>query len=138
MEPKEKNKTQDLEEELSPSELRRIISGEMEFSLQINKDVEVTLKELSQSELEEIDNTLEKRGILITGSPNTYTNAVNVLKLSKSLISATVRGKTYPINTQKDIEKLLKGLGEGVITGLIMNYENEISKKFSQIKKKGQ
>jgi len=129
---------EELGTELNITELRRLISGNMEFTLQINKDVEFTLRELTQKDLEDIDNEMEKRGVLITGSPNVYTNTLNVLKISKALVSATVKGKTFPAKKSEEIEDLLKGLGEGVISGLITQYENEVSKKFSQVKKKAQ
>lgn len=124
------------EKEISMTELRRIISGNMEFTLQVNEAVEFTMKELTQQDLEDIDNIMEKRGIMITGAPTVYYNTLNILKISRALIGATVNGKSFPTNNPEKTEKFLKELGEGVVGGLITQYESEVSAKFSQIKKK--
>lgn len=97
---------------MSFSEIRRAINGEMDFTVKINKDVEIAFTELGQTELNIIDNELDRRGIvkfkkfteeetkkIESGEINTdyiskdYQNTLKVLKLAWAYKSMTSNGK---------------------------------------------
>lgn len=122
--------------DLSFSELRQIITGQTEFVFKVNENVEMTFRELVQSEMSEIDKILSGDG----GAPamtTDYMQRMGILKLSRALKSIKVNGVEYPAITDvKKVEELLNGLGESIVSGLILAYEGEISTKFRKIEKK--
>jgi len=122
-------------EDLSVSELRQIINGESEFIFKINDKVEVTFRELTQTEASDVDKVLTARGI--QGLNAEYIQQLGLAKLARALKSIKVNGTVYPAITDiAKVEELLNGLGESIISGLTMAYEAEVSAKFKKIEKK--
>jgi hypothetical protein len=124
-------------EEMSLTELRQIISGNMQFTFKINDDVEIILRELSQKELIEVDKELAKRDISVDPTSSEYLKTIRVVKIAYALEGFNFKGK--PIKLNKDlakIEELLWSLGEGVIVGLFVQYEGTIAEKFQCVQKK--
>lgn len=164
-----KVKTEVKQEEIGMSfaDIRRAICGEMEFTISINQNVEMTFRELTQEELNKIDNELDVRGIsqynqyspedqkkIESGEKQAeliskeYRNTQRVLKLAWAFKKMAINGKVVKFNDEKGqiinneiearkcAEKLIMELGEGVWTGLFLQYEGIVSQKFLEVKKK--
>jgi len=121
--------------EITLEELRQIITGQSEFVFKINDKIDMTFRELSQMEMSEIDKLITAKNIPSMSSE--YVQQLGIAKLSRALKSIRVNGEEYPtIGDANKIQELIGGLGESVVTGLILAYEGEISNKFRQIEKK--
>lgn len=121
--------------EMSVDELRTLIMGKTEEIFNLGNGVEVTLKELTQSELLKIEQELAKRNLGI-GTP-VYNTEYKILKMVYALKEFRVNGAK--VNLEHDYEakeKFLKSLGEGVVLGLTIEYTNILGQKLDQIKKK--
>jgi hypothetical protein len=155
------------EVQMSFSDIRRAISGDMDFTIVVNKDVEISFRELVTQDLNEINNELDARGLTqfrkftpeetkkiesgelkVDYNSKDYDSALKTLKLTWAYKSMSVNGKKVQlIDKDKNIivgedkkriyvEKLLLALGEGVIKGLSVQYENIVISKFLEVKKK--
>lgn len=102
------------------SDIRRAINGEMDFTVKINNDVEISLKELEQTELNNIENEIDRRGIsqykkftpeevkkIEAGemsadyiSNKDYTNTLKVLKLAWAYKGMTMKGKKIQLKDE--------------------------------------
>ena len=100
---------QPVEETMSLSDLTKLICGAMEYVFQINKDVEITLRELNQKDLVDIDNELQERGLKPDVSSGTYMSNLRVLKIVKAFKTLSFNGKAVEIDIKKleeEIEQL--------------------------------
>jgi hypothetical protein len=134
--------------EMNLSELRRAICGDMQFIIELGNGIELSVKELNQTELNVIDGILFKRNVNPQKNYKEYENILKVLKLTHAYISLSINGKTIELKNDSNVviktdeekleavEKLMWGLGEGVISGLSIQYDNVLIEKFSSIKKK--
>lgn len=125
----------DEKEMMSMSELTKLICGEMEFTFTIKDKLEMTLVELNQKELVEIDNEMISRGLKPDNYSPGYMSTLKVLKLVKAFKRLTNDGLAIDIDKTK-MEELLWALGEGTIAGLYFKYEGTIADKFNQVQKK--
>jgi hypothetical protein len=123
-----KNETKnDLEvkeqgKELSLSEIRRLICGEMEYTVKVNENVNICMKELTQKKLNEIDKEIQKRGIpqhiqytdeeiekIKKGElpaefeSKEYRNTLNILKITWAFQYMTVNGQKAVIKDDNNI-----------------------------------
>ena len=136
--------------EMSLSEIRRAICGDMVFTLVIDpaKKIEMRMKELDQATMNGIDNEIFKRNIDPQKNYKEYDNAIKVLKLATAYIDLYIDGKVILMKNEADmvvtepndkihaVEALLRTLGEGVISGLAVQYDNIIIEKFANVQKK--
>jgi len=130
----EQIQTPEQEKEMTLMELKNLICGTMEFTFEIGGGVEITLKELNQKELMDIDSKLQERGLKPDLSSTEYMSNMRVLKLVTAFKGISYNSKKITIDAP--IEKLLWELGEGTITGLYFKYEGVVSDKFNSVQKK--
>jgi len=132
--------TVEQEPELEPQNLeeligiRKIAQGKKVFSIKVDKDVEIVMKEITQNQLIEIDNVLILKKIAVD-SPS-YFNELKLHKLGYSIIAIKFKGRELPVKGTDQVIEWLRGEGEGVMSALYLSYDTEISKIFAQIEKK--
>jgi translation elongation factor EF-G len=132
------------------SELRRVICGDMQFVITLNKEktIEIKLKELNQKELNDIDNKLFDKGFSAQKNYKEWETVLKVLRLSAAYIDMFIDGEILQLKDENDkiiidptikkeyVEKFIWTLSEGVIAGLAMQYDNVVIDKFASIQKK--
>jgi predicted HTH domain antitoxin len=121
-ETKKEMEVDNKEKELSLSEIRRLICGEMEYTISVNKDVSICMKELTQKKLNEIDKEIQKRNIpqyiqysdeeiekIKKGElpaefeSKEYKNTMNILKITWAFQYMTFNGEKISIKDDNDV-----------------------------------
>jgi len=127
----EQEEPQDLEELIK---IRKVIQGKKTFSVNIDKETELVMKEVTQDQLIDIDNALVQKKIALD-SPS-YLNELKLMKLGYSVIAIKFKGRELLVKGIDQVVEWLRGEGEGVMSALYLSYDSEISKVFAEIEKK--
>lgn len=115
-------------------EMRKIIQAKKRFTMKINDDVEIVMREITQEEIIEIDNVLVEKKIA-SDSPS-YFNELKLHKLAYSVVAIRFKGRDLLVKNKDEVIKWLRGENEAVISILYLAYDTELSKIFAQIEKK--
>jgi hypothetical protein len=110
------------QQSMSLAEIRRLICGEMEYTVNVKEDVNIIMKELTQQKLNEIDKEIQKRGIIqyrqysdeeiekikkgemVPEFENKeYKNIYNVLKITWAFQYMTFKGNKIAIKDNNNI-----------------------------------
>ena len=124
--------------EMSVEELRKLIAGQQEFNFDLENDIGLTMRELTQEDLIIIDQELAKR-FKTPPSENEYNNTRKILKLAYAIKEFRHKGVALNLENFDQLdarEDFLRTFGEGIILGLHLNYEAILADKFASVKKK--
>ncbi len=124
--------------EMSVEELRLLIAGQQEFNFELQNNIGLTMRELTQEDLNIIEQELSKR-FKTPPSEKEYNDKRKILKLAYAIKEFRHNGEKLNLIgfDQLDVrEKFLEEFGEGIILGLHLNYEAILADKFATIKKK--
>ncbi len=127
-----------MAKEMSVEELRSLIAGQQEFNFDLANDIGLTMRELTQEDLNIVEQELVKR-FKTPPSEKEYNDKRKILKLAYAIKEFRHKGEVLSPNGFDQLsvrEKFLEEFGEGVILGLHLNYEAILGEKFATIKKK--